>query len=57
MKISTLLLHEDGQGLTEYALILVAGIIAAVAMLTAVGTSLHSFYYDRFSSEMDLYMR
>lgn len=57
MKLLTMLLLEDGQGLTEYALILVAAIIAAVAALTAVGSNLHSFYYDRFNNEMNLYLR
>ena len=44
--------RQDGQGLAEYALILLFVAIAAIATITALGVTLDAAYYERLASEL-----
>lgn len=44
--------QQQGQGLTEYALILLLVAIAVIATITALGVTLDTAYYERLASEL-----
>lgn len=44
--------RQQGQGLAEYALILMLVAIAVIAAITALGVTLDTAYYDRLASEL-----
>ncbi len=44
--------HEQGQGLVEYALIMMLITIVLISSLAALGSVLQVSYYDRLVSEL-----
>lgn len=46
VRLRELLLREDGQGLVEYALILVLVAIVVIGVLTTMGTKIQAAFQD-----------
>lgn len=44
--------EQQGQGLTEYALILLLVAIAVIVTISALGVTLDTAYYERLASEL-----
>lgn len=50
VRLRELLLREDGQGLVEYALILVLVAIVVIGVLTTMGTRIQAAFQDIVTS-------